>query len=270
MAFPVHAHRDDTIRSTLRTSAGTGGLDHVSLWSLVLSEDCPLQSSTGIDGARRSAMDFPSPLDHVSAIAAHRPLPILLMIAPEHAPSWSEMLAAAALGVAAGLAGMAVSSPLVAIMTGYLVFTMAVITLIDLRHFIIPDILSLPAIPLGLLANIILSETGRWAALQDSLLATGIAAGVLYGLRALYWKFRGIEGLGLGDVKLAAAAGAWIGLSDLTITCFIASFGALAAVFISGLGKARRVSGPRIMVPFGSFIAPAIAIVWIWRLFSAS
>jgi leader peptidase (prepilin peptidase) / N-methyltransferase len=222
-------------------------------------------------------MNFDSWPEQASAIAARKSTQRRMMIAPEHAPSRFETLAAAAVGLAAGFASLAVTTPFVAVMTGYLVFTMAVIVLIDLRHFIIPDILSLPAIPLGLLANMSMSESGSWvAALQDSLLAAGVAAGVLFGLRAMYWKFRGVEGLGLGDVKLAAAAGAWVGLADLTITCFIASFGALAAVFVSGLARtrsrpgAKSIRGNGAIIPFGSFIAPAIAIVWIWRLFSHS
>ncbi len=185
------------------------------------------------------------------------------MIEARHAPSRSEALACLALGALAGAAVM-VSYPVpVALLTGILVAGVALVTLIDLRHMIIPDVLSLPLIPLGLLANALAFGEMDWQEpLLDGALAAAVAGAVLYGLRLAYFHFRGIEGLGLGDVKLAAAAGAWVGLALLPATCLAASLSALAAV-----GLSRKRASAQTAIPFGSFIAPSIAAVWLWRLF---
>jgi leader peptidase (prepilin peptidase) / N-methyltransferase len=142
-----------------------------------------------------------------------------------------------------------------AIATILLVFPMALITLIDHRHFIIPDLLSLPSIAIGL------AVAALNTILLDHAIAALIAAGVLWMLRFLYTKWRGIEGLGLGDVKLAAAAGAWLGLDALPITCLLATCAALVAVMLKG-----GDTGPRTAVPFGSFIAPSICLMWLVQL----
>jgi leader peptidase (prepilin peptidase) / N-methyltransferase len=133
-----------------------------------------------------------------------------------------------------------------------LVFPMALITLIDHRHFIIPDVLSLPSIVIGL-AVASLDKTPL-----DHATAAVIAASVFWILRFLYQHWRGIEGLGLGDVKLAAAAGAWLGLDALPITCLLATCAALVAVLLRG-----GDTGPRTAIPFGSFIAPSICLMWL-------
>ena len=72
--------------------------------------------------------------------------------------------------------------------------------------------------------------------------------------------------MGLGDVKLAAVAGAWLEWVDLPIAVDIAAISALAAALI------RRVRGdgfdPQAKLPFGAFFAPAIWICWLlaaWR-----
>lgn len=81
---------------------------------------------------------------------------------------------------------------------------------IDARQLRIPDILSLPAIPLGLLASGYLVWPAK-AQLVDGTHVIGMLAGcfTLWAIRLVYQAIRKREGLGLGDVKLAAVAGAW-------------------------------------------------------------
>ena len=86
----------------------------------------------------------------------------------------------------------------------------AVLAWIDIRHGIIPDWLNLSIAALGLL-KIVLSED-RTAAIQA--LGEGVAVGAAFWLlRRLYFAFRGIQGLGLGDVKFLGAAGIWVGVA---------------------------------------------------------
>lgn len=156
-----------------------------------------------------------------------------------------------------------------AVATGLLALIMALITLADIRHFIIPDVLSLPAIPLGVIANVLVFHAGDWGSgFSESLLGAIIGAGTFYLLRALYFRLRGAEGLGLGDVKLAAVAGAWLGPAPLASACLVAALAGLVAVLAMAVIPGRRLAATD-HIPFGSFIAPTILLFWVWRIIEA-
>lgn len=178
----------------------------------------------------------------------------------------SEVAACALLGLAVALALMIEVPLIAAILSGYLVTVMLLITLIDARQMIIPDPLSLPAIPLGLVAAVSASPLPWPEVLLDHGLATAAAGFFLLGVRWFYRRTRGVQGLGLGDVKLGAAAGAWIGLDHLALTCLLATGAALAAVLLRKAFQPAGAIGMATAIPFGSFIAPAIAIMWCYRL----
>ena len=72
-----------------------------------------------------------------------------------------------------------------------------------------------------------------------------------FAFRAGYRRLRGIEGMGLGDVKLAAVAGVWLDWADLPIAVDIAALSALAVALVSRL--ARRRLDPRAKLPFGAY-----------------
>jgi leader peptidase (prepilin peptidase)/N-methyltransferase len=151
--------------------------------------------------------------------------------------------------------------------TAVLAFAMALITLSDLRHFRVPDVVSLPAIAVGVLANILVFHGGDWkAGLSESAIGAVLAGGSFFALRAAYYRFRGVEGLGLGDVKLAAVAGAWLGFEPLPMLVLAAAIAALAAVLLRAIIRpGLRIDGA-LPIPFGSFLAPAILFFWLWRL----
>jgi leader peptidase (prepilin peptidase)/N-methyltransferase len=154
-------------------------------------------------------------------------------------------------------------SPIASVFTAYLFFTMALITVTDLRHFIIPDVLSLPALPLGVLANVLVTHDGDWqAGLADGIAGALIGGGVFLSLRLIYSRLRSIEGLGLGDVKLAAVAGAWLGPALLAPACLAAALAAIAAVLLQAILKPGRRIDTRAHIPFGSFIAPTVLVFW--------
>jgi leader peptidase (prepilin peptidase)/N-methyltransferase len=87
-----------------------------------------------------------------------------------------------------------------------------------------------------------------------------LTGGALLLVRALYFRLRGIEGLGLGDIKLGAAAGIWIGWEDFALAVFGAALGALLFVLGSTMKHGHWSAGRRI--PFASFLAPAILGAW--------
>lgn len=137
-------------------------------------------------------------------------------------------------------------------------WTLLALGLIDFRSYILPDFLTLPLIPVGLLVN--------WALDPASLADHGIgaAAGFFFvvGLRYAYWKLRGQEGIGLGDAKLLAAAGAWVSWDGLPSVVLLAALIGLATALLQhwrhgGVSMSDRV-------PFGAFLCVGIWIVWLY------
>jgi leader peptidase (prepilin peptidase)/N-methyltransferase len=175
-----------------------------------------------------------------------------------------QAIGCAAAGLATAIAAYLLSrSPTISVLTGYLLFTAAAIMIVDYRNFIIPDELSLPAIPLGIIAN---SFSAGAAALSqpilDSFIGGAVGGASFYVLRAGYRRFRGFEGLGMGDVKLAAAAGTWVGLEGLPMVLILATTAAVAAVLVAQARGSEQAITRTTPIPFGSFLAPALWLVW--------
>jgi leader peptidase (prepilin peptidase)/N-methyltransferase len=144
--------------------------------------------------------------------------------------------------------------------------TLLTLSLIDLRHFVLPDALTLPLLWTGLLINV----WGYFAALQDAVI--GAVVGYM-SLWSIYWLFkllRGKEGLGYGDFKLTAAIGAWLGWQALPTVVFSAAIGGLCVGLFLMVTKRMPAEQP---LPFGPFLAGAgfIALTtdytfWGWLL----
>ena len=81
-------------------------------------------------------------------------------------------------------------------------------------------------------------------------------------LRALYLRIRGREGIGLGDVKLAAVAGAWLDWPMMPLAVELAALAGLLAYGLGLLAGRRRFSAAA-RLPFGLFFAPAIWFCWL-------
>jgi leader peptidase (prepilin peptidase)/N-methyltransferase len=132
----------------------------------------------------------------------------------------------------------------------------------DARRFIVPDTLSGGAFALGIAHGFVASaDSGAEGALL-ALSRAALAAGLLMLVRLAYRHLRGREGLGLGDVKLAAAAGAWLSLPMLSIAIEIGAITALAA-YVLRQRKRLRLLRAASRVPFGAFFAPAIWLGWV-------
>jgi len=143
---------------------------------------------------------------------------------------------------------------------------MLAIAVIDHRRMIIPDELNALAFVAGLAAAGLGREAAPGAAILQALVRSSLMFVLFFVFRAGYRAVRGRAGMGLGDVKLAAVAGAWLGWADLPIAINIAALSALGAVLYGRL----RGHGfdPMARLPFGAFFAPAIWICWLlaaWR-----
>nr|AXL05304.1 hypothetical protein A3J29_11805 [uncultured bacterium] len=137
------------------------------------------------------------------------------------------------------------------LMVGRLLFVCILIVLfgIDLEHQILPNSITLP----GIVAGVLLSAIAP-PGLRDSLVGVVLGAGILYGIAWGYYLWRREEGLGMGDVKMLAMIGAFLGWKMVLVTMVLSSFsGALIGV---ALMAAERGTMKRAL-PFGTFLALA-------------
>ena len=137
------------------------------------------------------------------------------------------------------------------------------IAVIDLEYRIIPDAANALMFAAGLVLVALEPFPGQllWD-LGDALLRSAAAGGALLALRYFYGWRSGIEGLGLGDAKLAAAGAPFLAWPVLPVALLIAAFGGLLAVGAQALAKGKRPSR-RDSLPFGAFLAPAIWIAYL-------
>jgi leader peptidase (prepilin peptidase)/N-methyltransferase len=125
---------------------------------------------------------------------------------------------------------------------------MLVLALIDYDHMLLPDRITLSGIVVGLATQIVAPLAGLGPAVLGALLG----AGILLAVWGLWWVVRREEGMGLGDVKMLALVGAFLGWQGVLVALF---FGALSGSVI-GLALMRRGSvGLRSKLPFGVFLA---------------
>jgi len=135
------------------------------------------------------------------------------------------------------------------------------IAVIDARYFIIPNELSAACFALAL----------AYAAATEPQPLQGVFFAVLRGavlgllflvLREGYRRLRGRDGLGLGDVKLAGCAGAWLSWSAMPIAIEIAALAAIAVIAVRHYSGGRPLDAA-LKFPFGLFLAPSIWFGWV-------
>jgi leader peptidase (prepilin peptidase)/N-methyltransferase len=122
-----------------------------------------------------------------------------------------------------------------------------VLFMIDLEHHILPNSITLPGIIVGFAFSLV-THPGP----LDAFLGILVGGGVLYGIALAYFLIRKEEGMGMGDVKMLAMIGAFLGWRAVLVTLVLSSFaGALIGV---GLMALRRGS-MRYALPFGTFLS---------------
>jgi leader peptidase (prepilin peptidase)/N-methyltransferase len=131
---------------------------------------------------------------------------------------------------------------------------MIVCAAIDWRHMIIPDIISLPMVAVTPLLVWIHPDLDWLSALLG--VATGFS--VLYAIAWLYWLIRKEVGMGMGDVKLLAAIGGWLGVQSILPTILVGSL--LGALYGIGLMIVTRSTNLRTALPFGPFLVAGALI----------
>ncbi|QPF93855.1 prepilin peptidase [Bradyrhizobium commune] len=132
----------------------------------------------------------------------------------------------------------------------------------DARHYLIPNELTGAALMLALLrAAAFVPDTGAEALLWPLARAASVTIPLLL-LMFAYRRWRGRDGLGLGDVKLAAVCGAWLDLATVAAVIELAALLAIGA-YVANTALQRKRLRATAFLPFGLFLAPAIWIGWI-------
>jgi leader peptidase (prepilin peptidase) / N-methyltransferase len=136
------------------------------------------------------------------------------------------------------------------------------IAAVDARHYIIPDRLIFGALILGGLYATAATPGGFEIPLFDAALRAAATAALFLLLQIAYRWLRGREGMGFGDVKLAAVAGVWLDWPTIPLAIEIAAGAGLACYLTVG-AMARRPIRLTSKLPFGLFFAPAIWLAWV-------
>ena len=141
-----------------------------------------------------------------------------------------------------------------------------ILAALDAEHQWLPDALTLPLIPLGLLA----AWLGWGPPLLDRALGAVMGAALLWGLGRLYARLRGREGMGGGDPKLLAGIGAWVGVLQLPLVLLGAGLLGLLAVALMQLRGTPFGASTRL--PLGTLMALAAWPIWLTygHIYSAS
>jgi leader peptidase (prepilin peptidase)/N-methyltransferase len=124
---------------------------------------------------------------------------------------------------------------------------LVVLFAIDLEHHLLPNVITIPGILLGFAFSFV-TELG-WI---ESLLGILIGGGVLFGVAEAYYRIRHEEGLGMGDVKMLAMIGAFVGWKLTLMTLMLASLSGTVvgvALIVSKRGTMKYA------LPFGTFLA---------------
>jgi leader peptidase (prepilin peptidase)/N-methyltransferase len=134
---------------------------------------------------------------------------------------------------------------------------------VDARTFLLPDTVTVGATVAGIIAAALLDPVDPCLAGVCATARAIVCAAVLALLRSCYARIRHRQGLGFGDVKLAAAVGAWLPLDVIPLCFALATSAALVSIMIAHwrghtIGRATRL-------PFGAFLCPSL-----WLMFYAS
>ena len=138
------------------------------------------------------------------------------------------------------------------------IFACALIVLFvtDLQHKILPNVITLPGIVIGFACSVFLPP--GWV---SSVIGILVGGGVLFAIAEAYYRVRGQEGLGMGDVKLLAMIGAFLGWKLVLLTLVFASFtGSLAGGMLIASGKGSM----KYALPFGTFLAVGALLAATW------
>jgi leader peptidase (prepilin peptidase)/N-methyltransferase len=140
------------------------------------------------------------------------------------------------------------TGPAALVLYEVLAAALVVVTVVDLDFQIIPDSITLPGIALGLVAGPLLGHIG----IRDAIIGMAVGGGVIWGIGAAWSLLRGVEAMGLGDVKLLAMVGTIVGWQGAIYTLFVGSVVGSVVGSAVILSRRQRLDTA---IPFGPFLA---------------
>jgi len=143
-----------------------------------------------------------------------------------------------------------------------LALMMLAIALNDARLGVIPDEWSAAGLTLALLNAVLQNPDRMVEAMAAAVLRGGVLSLLFLGLRVAYRGLRGREGIGLGDVKLAVVAGAWLDWLTMAIAVELAAVAGLLTYLVRRYWLGRQLHMTS-RLPFGLFFAPAVWLGWL-------
>jgi leader peptidase (prepilin peptidase)/N-methyltransferase len=179
-------------------------------------------------------------------------------------PNWTLVIVGSLALAAVSVGSLAWPLAVVSIALGALMIAGAEV---DARTYILPDTITLSALACGVLAAVVLEPLNPSSAILGALARAAATAGALAAVRVGYGWLTGKEGIGIGDVKLAGAVGAWLPLDHIALCFAIASATALLYALLARLrgGAMHRTS----RIAFGAFLCPALWFVFFAGLVAA-
>jgi leader peptidase (prepilin peptidase)/N-methyltransferase len=141
---------------------------------------------------------------------------------------------------------------------------MVLIASIDAASYVIPDALTAAGLALALLHAASQNGDAIATAVTAAMLRGAALALLFWSLRVAYRWLRGRDGLGFGDVKLAAVAGAWLSWPAIPVAVDIAAFSGIA-VYVVRQYVLKRPIRSTARLPFGAFFGPAIWLGWVFE-----
>ena len=130
-------------------------------------------------------------------------------------------------------------------------FAFIIIFFIDLKHFIIPDVITYPMMVLGFLKSFDPNLNEIFPNYIFSLIGGIFGYGIIWSIIYFYKQVKKKDGMGLGDAKLLAVIGFWFGLDAIPFIIFLSSSIALLSVVPDLIKKTKKLST---QIPFGPFI----------------
>jgi len=137
-----------------------------------------------------------------------------------------------------------------------------IIFFIDLKHYIIPNVLTFPMMVLGFLKSFDPNLNSIFPNFINSLIGGVFGYLIIWFIILFYKKIRNKEGMGLGDAKLLAVVGFWFGWVSIPFIIFLSSATALIIVIPDLLKKSKKLSS---QIPFGPYIIIATLIFIVFK-----
>lgn len=174
-------------------------------------------------------------------------------------PRYSE-LATMLAGGGISIAALVWAPPALVLFTLLLGWLLLALAAIDLKTFLLPDVLNAGVLLLGAVM-VGMTRADAWVM---HVAGAVIGYGVLWAVETAYRRLKGIDGLGRGDAKLLGALGIWVGALGLPPVLLIASLSGLLAALVLAVKDGRGVSGQS-AIAFGPWIALGGYAVWLMQ-----